>query len=180
GYSSCDLCHVMAEESFEDEEVAEILNNHFIAIKVDREERPDLDAVYMKVCQMMTGQGGWPLTIVMTPNKVPFYAGTYFPKYTNYGMPGRIEMLSQLAERYQDDPKHMAEVTSNVEDALAETVMEKSNYRLNSKLLQKTSQQLAENFDTDFCGFSPAAKFPKPQNVHFLFDYYIYKNDKTS
>lgn len=180
GYSTCHWCHVMAEESFEDEEVAEILNKHFIAIKVDREERPDIDAVYMKVCQMMTGQGGWPLTIVMTPNKVPFYAGTYFPKYTNYGMPGMIEMLSQLAERYQDDPKHIAEVTANVEDALAETVMEKSNHRLNSKLLKKTYQQLAENFDTDFGGFSPAPKFPQPQNFHFLFDYYIYKNDKTS
>src|SRR5699024_1903317 len=76
GYSTCHWCHVMAEESFEDEEVAEILNKHLIAIKVDSEERPDIDAVYMKVCQMMTGQGGWPLTIVMTPNKVPFYAGT--------------------------------------------------------------------------------------------------------
>src|SRR5699024_6504359 len=129
---------VMAEESFEDEAVAEILNKHFIAIKVDREERPAIDAVYMIVCQMMTGQGGWPLTIVMTPNKVPFYAGTYFPKYTNYGMHGMIEMLSQLAKRYQDDPQHSAEVTANVEDAQAENVMEKSNQRLNSKLLKKT------------------------------------------
>src|SRR5699024_7961433 len=104
----------------------------------------------------------------------------YFPKYTNYGMPGMIEMLSQLAERYQDDPKHIAEVTANVEDALAETVLEKSNHRLNSNLLKKTYQQLAENFDADFGGFSPAPKFPLPQNFHFLFDYYVYKNDKTS
>src|SRR5699024_631583 len=81
GYLTCHGWHRMGEESFEDKEVAEILNKHFIAIKVDREERPDSDAVYMKVCQLMTGQGGWPLTIVMTPNKVPFYAGTYFPKY---------------------------------------------------------------------------------------------------
>src|SRR5699024_3978100 len=98
GYSTCNLCHVMAEECFEDEEVAEILNKHFIAIKVDREQRPDIDAVYMKVCQMMTGQGGWPLTIVMTPDKGPFYAGTYFPKYTKYGVAGMVDMLSILAQ----------------------------------------------------------------------------------
>src|SRR5699024_7612202 len=133
--------------------------------------------IVYKLCH---GQVGWSLSIVMSHYKVPFYACTYFPKYTNYVMPGMIEMLSQLAERYQDDPKHIAEVTTNVEDALAETVMEKSNHRLNSKLLKKTYQQLAENFDTDFGGFSPAPKFPQPQNFHFLFDYYIYKNDKTS
>src|SRR5699024_9897139 len=122
--------------------------------KVDREERPDIDAVYMKVCQMMTGQGGWPLTIVMTPDKIPFYAGTYFPKYTNYGMPGMIEMLSQLAERYQDDQKHIAEVNANVEDELAETVLEKSNHRLKSELLNKTYNHLEENFDTYLGDFS--------------------------
>lgn len=176
GYSTCHWCHVMARESFEDKEVANILNENFVAIKVDREERPDIDAVYMKVCQMMTGQGGWPLTVIMTPDKIPFYAGTYFPKHTNYGMPGMMEMLTQLASRYAEDPEHISEVTTSVKKALAETIQKKSKQRLHTKLLETTYKQLAKNFDTTFGGFGPAPKFPQPQNFHFLFDYYLYKN----
>ena len=95
GYSTCHWCHVMAHESFEDEEIARILNRSFLCVKVDREERPDIDAVYMSVCQAMNGSGGWPLTILMTPDQKPFYAGTYLPKHSRYGCTGLSELLLQ-------------------------------------------------------------------------------------
>ncbi|MFX1464779.1 MAG: thioredoxin domain-containing protein, partial [Promethearchaeota archaeon] len=98
GYSTCHWCHVMAHESFEDKEVAELMNEIFISIKVDREERPDIDKVYMTVCQMMTGSGGWPLTIIMTPDKKPFFAGTYFPKETRFGRIGLIDLFIRIKE----------------------------------------------------------------------------------
>ena len=97
GYSTCHWCHVMAHESFEDERVAEILNRAFISIKVDREERPDIDTVYMSVCQAITGSGGWPLTIFLTPEQKPFFAGTYFPKKGRYGQFGLVELLERVA-----------------------------------------------------------------------------------
>lgn len=96
GYSTCHWCHVMAHESFEDEEIAGIMNDSFIAIKVDREERPDIDSVYMTVCQALTGHGGWPLTVIMTPDQKPFFAGTYFPKKAKYNMPGLMDILNSI------------------------------------------------------------------------------------
>ncbi len=110
GYSTCHWCHVMARESFEDEEVARILNRAFVSIKVDREERPDIDAVYMSVCQAMTGSGGWPLTILMTPDQKPFYAGTYLPKHSRYGSTGLIELLLQ-AEQLWTEPVSYTHLT---------------------------------------------------------------------
>ena len=103
GYSTCHWCHVMEHESFSDKEVTEILNKHFISIKVDREERPDIDNVYMTVTQALTGSGGWPMTIVMTPDKKPFYAGTYFPKHQRWGRPGLMELLPKIAEAWHND-----------------------------------------------------------------------------
>ena len=97
GYSTCHWCHVMERESFEDAQAADVLNSGFISIKVDREERPDIDAVYMAVCQAMTGSGGWPLTILMTPEQKPFWAGTYLPKYSRYGQPGLIDLLKRVS-----------------------------------------------------------------------------------
>lgn len=103
GYSTCHWCHVMAHESFEDEETAEVLNRDFVCIKVDREERADIDAVYMKVCQAMTGSGGWPTTIFMTPEQKPFFAGTYFPRHNRYGQPGLIELSQSIARLWKSD-----------------------------------------------------------------------------
>ena len=107
GYSTCHWCHVMAHESFEDEEIAEILNQYYIAIKVDKEERPDIDSIYMSVCQAFTGSGGWPTTIIMTPEQKPFFAGTYFPKTSRYGQIGLKELLLAVYEQWKADRKEI-------------------------------------------------------------------------
>ncbi|WP_042147050.1 thioredoxin domain-containing protein [Paucisalibacillus sp. EB02] len=174
GYSTCHWCHVMAHESFEDEEVAKLLNEHYISIKVDREERPDIDSIYMKVCQMMAGHGGWPLNIFMTPEKIPFYAGTYFPKESKYGRPGLIEALEQLHNKYSTDPEHISEVTESVRQALESTTREKSKDRLTIETADKAFQQLGRGFDFSYGGFWEAPKFPQPQNLLFLLRYYYF------
>ncbi|OZU88194.1 hypothetical protein CIL03_13830 [Virgibacillus indicus] len=172
GYSTCHWCHVMAHESFEDKEVAALLNEYYISIKVDREERPDVDSVYMKVCQMMTGHGGWPLTIFMTPDQIPFYAGTYFPKESKYGMPGIMDALSQLHEKYLKDSDHIEEVTESVTNALNRTITAKSEKRLTQETTNTAYQQLGKSFDFTHGGFSGAPKFPAPQNLLYLLTYY--------
>ncbi len=172
GYSTCHWCHVMAHESFEDEEVANLLNEKYIAIKVDREERPDIDSIYMKICQMMAGHGGWPLTIFMTPNKIPFYAGTYFPKESKYGRPGLIEVLTHLHKRFIQDPDHIAEVTESVREALEKTIQSKSNHRLTKEIADQAFYQLGKDYDYTYGGFGDAPKFPQPQNLLFLLKYY--------
>lgn len=172
GYSTCHWCHVLAHESFEDKEVADFLNEHYVSIKVDREERPDIDSVYMKVCQMMTGQGGWPLSIFMTPEKVPFYAGTYFPRESKYGMPGIMDVLTQLSQKYHEDPGHIEEVTKSVTNALQKTVTTKSESRLSKDITDQAYQQLGRRFDFTHGGFGSAPKFPAPQNLLYLLRYY--------
>ncbi|MFU0789855.1 thioredoxin domain-containing protein [Virgibacillus proomii] len=177
GYSTCHWCHVMARESFEDREVASILNDNFISIKVDREERPDIDSIYMKVCQMMAGHGGWPLSIFMTPDKVPFYAGTYFPKQQKYGMPSFVDVLHGLSKKFQQDPQHILEVTKSVENALDRTITPKSNQRLTEKHVEEAYNQLEKSFDFKYGGFDKAPKFPMPHNLMFLMrQFYFTKN----
>lgn len=172
GYSACHWCHVFAHESFEDAEVAKMLNERFVSIKVDREERPDIDSVYMKVCQMMTGQGGWPLSIFMTPDKIPFYAGTYFPKESKYGMPGFIEVITQLYRKFTEDPDHIEEVTKSVTKALQQTTTQKSQERLTKDVADKGFHQLEQIFDSEYGGFGSAPKFPAPHNLLFLLRYF--------
>lgn len=174
GYSTCHWCHVMAHESFEDEAIAAYLNKHYVSIKVDREERPDVDSIYMKVCQMMTGQGGWPLNIFMTPDQIPFYAGTYFPKSSKYQIPGFMEVLTQLQQKYHQDQKHIHQVTISVEKALQKTQQLKSEHRLTGKSADVAFRQLIEMFDHDHGGFGNAPKFPQPQNLLFLLRYHYY------
>lgn len=118
GYSTCHWCHVMAHESFEDQEVAEILNREFISIKVDREERPDIDAVYMSVCQALTGSGGWPLTIIMTPQQKPFFAGTYFPKKGTYGRMGLTDLLEHVAFLWKGNREELIEAGNEITAAI--------------------------------------------------------------
>ncbi|MBT2218123.1 thioredoxin domain-containing protein [Virgibacillus dakarensis] len=180
GYSTCHWCHVMAHESFRDKQVANLLNEHYIAIKVDREERPDVDAVYMKVCQMMTGQGGWPLTIFMTPDKIPFYAGTYFPKESKYGRPGLVEALTQLHKKYTNDPGHINKVTKSVTEALQKTVTAKSTERLTLESANEAFDRLRDTFDVEYGGFGAAPKFPAPQNLLFLMRQYHFTGDTAA
>ncbi|MGH9925920.1 MAG: thioredoxin domain-containing protein, partial [Nitrososphaeraceae archaeon] len=119
GYSSCHWCHVMAHESFEDEEIAKIMNENFVNIKVDREERADLDDIYQRVCQLAAGSGGWPLSVFLTPDQKPFYIGTYFPKVSRYGMPGFLSIVKQLADTYSSNKKEVLSATSEFMRALS-------------------------------------------------------------
>ncbi|MRG85664.1 thioredoxin domain-containing protein [Salinibacillus xinjiangensis] len=172
GYSTCHWCHVMAHESFEDEEMAQLLNERFISIKVDREERPDIDSVYMKVCQMMTGQGGWPLSVFLTPDLVPFYAGTYFPKESKYGRPGFKEVVTQLYQKYKEDPEHISEVTESVTNALEKIYVKKGEKRLTKEVTDRAFHNLGRMLDVEYGGFGGAPKFPAPHNLMYLLRYY--------
>lgn len=180
GYSTCHWCHVMARESFEDHDIANYLNEHFISIKVDREERPDVDSVYMKVCQMMTGQGGWPLTIFMTPDQIPFYAGTYFPKNSKYGIPSFSDLIDQLHQRYTIDPKHISQITDKVSHALKKTIQIKSEQQLTNKHVHEAFEQLTNQFDSTYGGFGQAPKFPQPQHILFLLKYNYFNESETA
>src|SRR3990172_9285684 len=118
GYSTCHWCHVMERESFEDDAVAAVLNETFISIKVDREERPDIDNIYMKICQMMTGSGGWPLTIIMTPDKKPFFAGTYLPKESRFGRIGMLDLAPRIKRMWTTQHDHLVKLSNEVTTAL--------------------------------------------------------------
>lgn len=172
GYSTCHWCHVMAHESFEDEEAAEILNKNYICIKVDREERPDIDAVYMSVCQLMTGSGGWPLTVIMTPEQKPFFAGTYFPKRRKYGQEGLIEILERIAQLW----KYQRERLLDAGNEIASAVTQDNQYAakketLDPELLHKGFKQLERQFDREWGGFGNAPKFPMGHQLLFLMRY---------
>lgn len=180
GYSTCHWCHVMAHESFEDEDVASLLNKNYVAIKVDREERPDIDAVYMKICQMMTGRGGWPLTIVMTPKKLPFFAGTYYPRMSKDGMPGLLDILPYLHEQFVEKPEDIAEVTKQIEAALQETSRNNRTQQLSLQDAQTAYDQLHQAFDDEFGGFGDAPKFPAPHRLLFLLRVYHYQGDEAA
>lgn len=153
GYSTCHWCHVMERESFEDEEVAAILNESYISIKVDREERPDIDNFYMNICQAMTGQGGWPLTVIMTPEKNPFFTGTYFPKYSRYGMPGLMDILQQVRERWREDPETLIETGRDILESIKENNMTARDGELQYKVLDKAYVVLMKSFDKRYGGF---------------------------
>ena len=169
GYSTCHWCHVMAHESFEDAEVAGVLNRHFIAIKVDREERPDLDNTYMAVCQMLTGSGGWPLNLVLTPEKKPFFAATYIPRTARMGMVGLTSILEKIVELWLTDRSRLLQTGEQVRQALrrhdqaADTVRE-----LSDAPLQKALDQYRQSFDRQHAGFGKAPKFPTPHNLSLL------------
>lgn len=173
GYSTCHWCHVMAHESFEDEDVAKLMNDNFIAIKVDREERPDVDSVYMTICQAFNGQGGWPLTILMTPDKKPFFAGTYFPKKSRYNTPGIIEILNSVVKQWKDNKENLI---SSSEDILSELdkyfYAEADKVVLTSNTLVNGYNQLLSIFDKSYGGFGTAPKFPAPHKLMFLLRYY--------
>ncbi|MFC2067434.1 thioredoxin domain-containing protein [Chloroflexota bacterium] len=172
GYSTCHWCHVMAHESFEDTKVARLMNETFISVKVDREERPDIDGVYMTICQMMTGSGGWPLTIIMTPDKRPFFAATYIPKETRYGRVGMLTLIPRIKEFWLTRQAEVLSSANQITVSLQKTTPESPGEGLNEPLLHLTYKQLAERFDEYHNGFGNAPKFPTPHNILFLLRYW--------
>ncbi|MEE4564957.1 thioredoxin domain-containing protein [Paenibacillus polymyxa] len=172
GYSTCHWCHAMERESFEDEEVAEVLNRDYVSIKVDREERPDVDHIYMSICETMTGHGGWPLTILMTPDQRPFFAGTYLPKEQKFGRVGLLDLLSKVGIRWKEQPDELMELSEQVlteherQDLLA-------GYRgeLDEQCLNKAFHEYSHTFDHEYGGFGEAPKFPSSHNLSFLLRY---------
>lgn len=170
GYSTCHWCHVMAHESFEDPAVAQLLNQDFISIKVDREERPDVDAVYMTVCQNLTGSGGWPLTIIMTPDQKPFFAGTYFPRLRRFRQPGLMEILEQAARLWKSDRPRLLQAGEQITAAL-EQVRPTDAREPDKNLLHKGYQLFRRQYDAKWGGFGTAPKFPAPHNLLFLMQY---------
>lgn len=178
GYSTCHWCHVMAHESFEDAEIAKLLNEHFIAIKVDREERPDLDSVYMAVCQAMTGSGGWPMSLFLTPEQKPFFAGIYFPKENQYGVTGFRQLLMTIARKWAEDRASLLLSAEAVQKALT---AESPDIDVEEEQLpEQAAAQFRRSFDADFGGFGAAPKFPTPHNLLFLLDRYRKTEDRTA
>ncbi|KAF0159747.1 MAG: thioredoxin domain protein [Syntrophaceae bacterium] len=171
GYSTCHWCHVMERESFEDEEVAELLNEAFVNIKVDREERPDIDAVYMKICQIMTQSGGWPLTIMMTPDQKPFFAATYIPRETRYGHVGLLEMIPEVKSLWQTKRADVISASLEITQALRRPTSDKAG-DIGEEVLHRAYRSLSMSFDKTLGGFGQAPKFPSPHNLFFLLRYW--------
>jgi len=169
GYAACHWCHVMAHESFEDPETAAVMNEHFVPVKVDREERPDLDGIYMDAVQAMTGQGGWPMTVFLTPEGGPFFAGTYFPKTDRHGLPGFRKVLLAVAEAWRErreDARRQGEaVVGHI--AAQSVVLEPAAAPLSEDLLRQAFDGLRRAFDARWGGFGPAPKFPQPMTLEF-------------
>jgi len=180
GYSTCHWCHVMAHESFEDEEVANLMNENFVSIKVDREERPDIDKIYMTVCQMMTGSGGWPLTILMTPDKKPFFAGTYFPKKTRFGRIGLVDLIKRISKLWKNQRIDLVNSADQVTFNLNNVDQESPGEKLDETILIKTYELLSRQFDKINGGFGSHPKFPTPQNLIFLLRYWKRTGDNNA
>jgi uncharacterized protein YyaL (SSP411 family) len=171
GYSTCHWCHVMEHESFEDQQVADALNAVFVPIKVDREERPDIDHVYMTFCQLMTGRGGWPLTVVLTPEGTPFFAGTYFPKHSRGGQPGVLNLIGAIDRAWKENQSEIREQAGDFAAKLAETMGGETAPGAQEPglpAIQKAYQQLAGRFDPEHGGFGSQPKFPTAHNLSFL------------
>ncbi len=169
GYAACHWCHVMAHESFEDPQVAGLMNEHFVCIKVDREERPDLDAIYMDAVQSMTGHGGWPMTVFLTPGGEPFFGGTYFPPEDRHGLPGFPKVLRAIAEAWRDRRDDLLAQGKKLGAALAQGLSRsESKDPLSEGILRQAHASLAGVFDRTWGGFGPAPKFPQPMTLEFL------------
>ncbi len=181
GYSACHWCHVMERESFENNAIAELMNQHFINIKVDREERPDLDAVYMEAVQMLTGSGGWPMTVFLTPDCKPFYGGTYFPPVDRPNMPGFPRLLETVAQAYRNSHSEIQRVTGQLTEQMGRTAnMPRGTGALDESILHNSYNQLATNFDYQNGGVGSAPKFPQAMTLEILLRYYAHgHNDRA-
>ncbi len=172
GYATCHWCHVMEKESFEDAETAGYLNDTFVCIKVDREERPDIDAVYMTACRMLTGSGGWPLSIFMTPDKKPFFAATYLPKHSRSGRAGLIDICRQVKALWSDQNEKVAASADSIASQLGQAFAFTAAAGPDEALLDQTFRQIKKAFDMQYGGFESAPKFPTPHRLLFLLRYY--------
>lgn len=180
GYSACHWCHVMEKESFENNKVANILNKHFISIKVDREERPDIDSIYMNAVQSMGINGGWPLSVFLTPECMPFYAGTYFPTNDRHGMPGFINILENIQKIYNSEFEKVNSIAKNVTEHLQHDDDNNTNGLINEGILHNAFEILKNNFDGENGGFGTFPKFPQAMIYEFLLQYYSkYENTEA-
>ena len=180
GYATCHWCHVMERESFEDPEAARHLNDTFVCIKVDREERPDIDAVYMAVCQMVTGRGGWPLTIFMTPDRRPFFGGTYIPKESRHGSPGLIDICRQVKGLWENDRSKVLDSAESITAHLGRAFTFDAQGTLPPDILDQARRQLGESFDAENGGFDAAPKFPTPHRLRLLLRHHRRTGDAKS
>ena len=181
GYATCHWCHVMEKESFENPEAARALNEAFVCIKVDREERPDIDAVYMAACHLITGRGGWPLTALLTPDKQPFFAATYIPLHSRFGQPGVLALCAQITDLWTESllaqRQKILGAVSEIGGHLSRSFEYKSSLSLNASPLDAADAQITQRFDSRFGGFEPAPKFPSPHRLLFLLQRYEQKRD---
>ncbi len=171
GYSACHWCHAMARESFSDPETAALINRHFIPVKVDREERPDVDAVYMNVCHAMTGEGGWPLHLLLTPGKKPFFAGTYYPKKDKNGHIGFQTLLKSAADAWQEHRQAVVDTAGKIADVLGREEEGMYTETIAADAAEEAAEELSQSFDKEWGGFGDAPKFPMPQIPLFLLTY---------
>ncbi|MCX5864712.1 MAG: thioredoxin domain-containing protein [Deltaproteobacteria bacterium] len=168
GYSTCHWCHVMAHESFEDPEVARLLNEYFVCIKVDREERPDLDQIYMAAVQALTGHGGWPMSVFLTPDLQPFYGGTYFPPVARLGLPGFAEVLAAVHDAWGKRPEKISESAASITGHIRQKATDSGGGKIEADIFAKAFKQIAAEYDAEFGGFGRAPKFPRPVLFNFL------------
>ena len=180
GYSTCHWCHVMEKESFEDDDVAALMNDTFVSIKVDREERPDIDSIYMAVCQAMTGSGGWPLNLLLTPDRKPFHAMTYIPKESRFGRVGMLDMIPQVKELWKSHRDEVEKAANHNVNALKPVSESPAGERLTEEILHIAYEQLLGMFDEEHGGFGHAPKFPAPHNLMFLLRYWKRTGDRMA
>lgn len=179
GYSTCHWCHAMAHESFENTETADLLNKYFISVKVDREERPDIDSVYMTACQAFTGSGGWPISVFITWDKKPFLAGTYYPPTPRFGMPSFRDVLNAVAMQWSTEREKLLQSAENITDILKNTESVKAN-KVNGDIVETAAEMLRKSYDSIYGGFGSAPKFPMPHELMFLMYYAKLKSNETA
>jgi uncharacterized protein YyaL (SSP411 family) len=177
GYATCHWCHVMEKESFENPEAARALNEAFVCIKVDREERPDIDAVYMAACHLITGRGGWPLTALLMPDKAPFFAATYLPLHSRFAQPGVMELCTQISALWQSKRQKIIDAVSEIGAHLSRSFEYKSSLSVDASPMDAAYAQISQRFDSRFGGFEPAPKFPSPHRLLFLLQRYEQNRD---
>ena len=173
GYSTCHWCHVMEHESFENPTIAKLMNDNFVSIKVDREERPDVDQVYMTFVEATTGSGGWPMTVFLTPDLKPFFGGTYFPPRDKWGQPGLVRVLNKVAQAWKSDREHITANSDKIITQLKSAIdVPNDGEKVGDSVARRAYEQFASQFDSQFGGFGSAPKFPRPVTFNFLFDFY--------